>query len=195
MTRLAAALALLTLSLPALAAEDEPKPPAGGDPMAGWAPRKVAREAQDKKEIEALLKAMDDAGKKGDLDAAVALVDFPVLMVTDDSKGQARGETWTKEQWVKVMQPFFKPNPDMKMTHHHTIFLVTDSLATVDDQGTMTMGPKKIASRSSTLLIRKDGKWRVKSMIEGGWGDAMSAPQAADQEKAPAQGAPDAPAK
>jgi hypothetical protein len=194
MTRLVATLALLTASLQVLAAEEAPKGAQGADPMAGWSPRKVSREAQDKKEITALLAAMDDAGKKGDLQAAVALVDFPVLMVTDDSKGEASSEPWTKEQWVKVMEPFFKPNPDMKMTHRHAIFLVTDSLATVQDQATMTMGPKKVASRSATLLVRKGGQWRVKSMIEGGWGDMMSAPGASG-DGAPAQGASGAPTR
>jgi ketosteroid isomerase-like protein len=193
MTRFLLALAISTLSFRALAAGEEPKPSGGGDPMAGWKPAKVAREQQDRKEIDAVLKAMDDAGKKGDLDAAAAHVDFPVLMLTDDSKGQAMGETWTKEQWSKVMKPFYEhPNPDMKMSHRYTIFLVSDSLATVADQWSMTMGPKKMSSRSSSILVRKDGKWRVKSMMEGGWGDV---PMATGQGEAAPQGGSSASAK
>src|SRR6185369_12658213 len=111
MTRLAAALALLTLSLTARAADEAAKAPSGEDPMAGWAPPRVAREAQDRKEIQALLKAMDDAGNAGDVDAAAALLDYPVPMVNHDAKGQATAQPWSKEQWVKVMQPFFKPHP------------------------------------------------------------------------------------
>jgi hypothetical protein len=166
--RLTIALALLlsALALPTLAEEKS------GDPMAGWKPAKVKHEAADRKEILALLKAMDEAGKKGDLAAAAALVDFPVTMITDDSKGQAGGESWSKEQWTKVMAPFYaKPMTQMKVTHKPTVVLASDSLATVTDAWTMTMGKRKLAGKNATLLVRRDGQWRVKVMMEGGWGD------------------------
>lgn len=164
---------LLVPAAVALAAEEKGGAPPD-DPMAGWVPRKVTREAADRKEIAALFKAMDDAGKKGDIEAAAALVDFPVLMVTDDKKGQASGEAWSREQWIEVMTPFYKkPMGDMKLSHKPTIFLVTDSLASVDDVVTMTMGKKTITSRNSSLVVRKEGKWLLKAAMEGGWGDMM----------------------
>jgi hypothetical protein len=145
------------------------------DPMAGWVPPKVKNEAKDKQEIQALFRAMEAAGRTGDLDTAVALVDFPVMMITDDSKGEAMGEAWSREQWIEVMKPFYdKPMKDMKITHKPSIFLLSDSLASVDDVVTMTMGGKTITSRNSMFVIRKEGKWRVKAMAEGGWGDMMA---------------------
>lgn len=169
MKRIAIALAAL-LALPAAAAEA----PAAQDPMAVWKPPTVKNEAKDRKEIQAVLREMETAGMKGDLDAVVALVDFPVLMVTDDSKGRALAESWDREKWIEVMKPFYKPMPDMKVKHQPTIFLLSDSLATVGDVATMTMGKKKITTRNSLLLVRVDGRWRVKSMVEGGWGDMMA---------------------
>ncbi len=170
MMRLTIALAVVlsTVALPALAAEQS------GDPMAGWKPPKVKHEAAGRKEILALVKAMDEAGKKGDLEAAAALVDFPVTMITDDSKGQARGESWSKEQWTKVMAPFYaKPMTEMRVVHRPTVVLASDSLATLTDAWTMTMGKQKVVGRNATLLVRRDGRWRVKAMMEGGWGDMM----------------------
>jgi uncharacterized protein (TIGR02246 family) len=184
MRSLALVVTTLAIAAPALAQEKQDKAAAGGgDPMAGWVPRKVAKEAADKKQIMALFKAMEEAGQKGDLEAAAALVDFPVLMVTDDSKGEAMSGAWTKEQWMQVMAPFYKkPMSDFKVTHKPIIFMVTDSLASVDDQQTMTMQGKKVATRTTTLLVRRGGKWLVKSMVEGGWGDSMKeAPQSASQ--------------
>ena len=161
--------------------------------------RKVTKGAQDKKEIAALFRAMDEAGKKGDLEAAAALVDFPVLMVTDDSKGQAMGEAWTREQWVEVMKPFYeKPMKDMKVTHKPTVFLLSDSIASVNDVVTMTHGKKTMTARDSMILVRRDGKWKLKTMAESGWGDMMGqgAPQSAQgatppQGTTPPQGAQD----
>jgi uncharacterized protein (TIGR02246 family) len=155
---------------------------AAADPMAGWTPKKVMKEAQDRKEIAALIRAMDEAGRKGDLAAAAALMDFPVLMVTDDSKGQGSAAQWSREQWTQVMEPFYKKPMTEKLTHKPVIFLASDSLATLNDTVTVTMGKKSMTSRNAMVLVRKDGKWLVKSMMEGGWGDMMSQPQEATAE-------------
>ena len=163
---------LLALAAPALAADAQP---GSGDPMAAWKQPKVRAEEKDKKEIHALFGKMEAAGKKGDLEAAMALVDFPVLMVTDDSKGEAMGDAWTKEQWTEVMKPFYSKPMDAKMTHKANIFVVTDSLAVATDTWTMTTGGKTTSGRSSTLFIRRGGEWRIKAMMEGGWGE-MPAP-------------------
>ncbi len=169
---------LLMLALvPSLAlTQDKAGAQTSGDPMAGWVPPKVKSEAKDKQEIQALFKAMETASRTGDLDAAAALVDFPVTMITDDSKGQASGDAWSREQWTQVMKPFYdKPMKDVKVTHKPTIFLMSDSLASVSDVCTMTQGGKSMTTRNSTLVVRRDGKWRVKAMTEGGWGDVMGA--------------------
>ncbi len=167
--------ALLVVPSLVLGAEKDAGMPA--DPMASWVPPRVKSEAKDKQEIQAVLKSLDAAARTGDLEAAVALIDFPVMMMTDDSKGEAMGEAWNREKWAEVMKPFYgKPMKDMKVTHKPNVFLLSDSLATVDDVCTMTQGGKSITSRNSMVLIRKDGKWRVKSMAEGGWGDMMNQP-------------------
>ncbi len=146
------------------------------DPMAAWVPPKVENEAKDKREIQTVLRAMESAATTGDLEAAAALVDFPVTMITDDAKGEAMGEAWDRERWTQVMKPFYdKPMKDMKVTHKPTIFLLSDSLASVDDVCTMRKGGKTVTSRNSTFLVRRDGKWRVKAMAEGGWGDLVAA--------------------
>jgi hypothetical protein len=184
MKRLLLAVLVVPASL-ALAAEEKAAAPEKGaapteDPMAGWVPPKLANPAKDRKEIQTLIQAMDAAGKRGDVEAAAALVDFPVLMATDDSKGEGMAETWTREEWVEVMKPFYsKPMTDMKVTHKPDIFLLSDSLASVDDVATVKMGDRTITMRNTTLLVRRDGKWLVKAMAEPGWGDMTRMQQSA----------------
>ncbi len=171
-------LLIALLVVPSLTLGAEKAAETSADPMAGWVPPKVKSEAKDKQEIQALLRSMDAAGRTGDLDAAVALIDFPVMMMTDDSKGEAMGDAWDRERWTEMMKPFYaKPMKDMKVTHKPNIFLLSDSLAAVDDVCTMTQGGKTLTTRNSMVLIRTDGKWRVKSMAEGGWGDKMNQSQ------------------
>jgi uncharacterized protein (TIGR02246 family) len=179
------------LLVPSLALPAEDQAAGSQNPMAGWVPPRVTNAAKDKQEIQALFHAMDAAGRKGDLEAATALVDFPVMMMTDDGKSAGKAEPWGREKWMDVMRPFYaKPMKDVKVTHKPSIFLMSDALASVDDVATMTMGGKTVTTRSSTLLLRKDGEWRVKAMAEGGWGNVMAAqeratsgPQGTDQQQ------------
>jgi hypothetical protein len=102
--RFALALAAsFALASPGLA---EDKAGGGADPMAGWTPPVVKNEKTDRQQIEAFLKKMEVASTKGDIDAAAALIDFPVLMVTDNAKGEGGGEAWVREQWMQVMRPY-----------------------------------------------------------------------------------------
>lgn len=167
-----AVLASLAAAAPVRAAESTGAP--RGDPMATWKPPTVTRAAERKKEIAALWNAMHDAQRKGDVNAAADLVDYPVLMITDDSKGNAMGEPWARERWIQVMEPFYRhPNPNMHTKHKTTVFLLSNSLASVEDVVTVKMGAKIFTVRSGNMVIKKGGKWLFKAMAEGGWGDMM----------------------
>lgn len=166
LARSAVAFALSTLCVSARAADQA----ASADPMAAWKPPTVKAEGKDKKEIQALFHRMEAAGKKGDLEAAAAFIDFPVLMVTDDAKGEASAESWSREQWEKVMRPFYSKPMEGTMKHEPAIFLVTDSLATANVKWTMKEKGKTTSGKNSVTLIRKGGEWKVKVMMEGGWG-------------------------
>jgi hypothetical protein len=172
------------LASPGLA-DDKAAPAA--DPMAGWSPPVVKNEKKDRKEIEELLNKMEATSSKGDLDGAAALNDFPILMVTDNAKGEAGGEPWSREEWLQTMKTFYeKPMPAGTTTPgKRTVVLLTDSLALVGSSWTMKMGPKKVSGTSGLLLIRKGGEWKIKAMVEGGWGDTPM-PGTAPPEPAPA---------
>jgi hypothetical protein len=145
---------------------------AAGADMMGWVPRKVTKE--DKKGLDAMFKEMEAAWKAGDVNAAAALTDFPVYMVTDDSQGKVYTDMWDRAKYVQTMGDAMKNMPkDMmpKTTRKYTF--LTDTMAMVTEDHTMTMGGKKMQTRTACLAINKDGKWMLKSSVEGGWGDSM----------------------
>ena len=148
---------------------------AKGEAMGGWTPRKVTH--PDKKGIEAMLTQIDNAWMKGDIAATASMVDFPVYMVTDDSKGTVYTDSWTKDMYLTNMTETMKNMPsdmkDMKVKHNRKIDFITDDIAIVHDDAAMTMGKHTMNIRNANLVIKKDGKWMVKSMMEGGWGDSM----------------------
>ncbi|MCK7482803.1 MAG: hypothetical protein M0C28_41060 [Candidatus Moduliflexus flocculans] len=113
-------IALVGLCLPALAqdpaAEPAVAPAAAPAPAAptmdmmavGGASRPIKQEKLVKKELAAFFKAQEAAMKKGDLEACWAGVDYPVLMISDDAKGQGSGVMMTRDEYIASMKPFME---------------------------------------------------------------------------------------
>jgi ketosteroid isomerase-like protein len=134
---------------------------------------------QDKKGVDELYKAFEDAMKKGDVNAAADLVEFPVVMLTDDSKGAVKVSNATRDQWVAMFGPMITNTPkDMKMSNKHAATFLSDTLAVSIEQNSMSMGKVKGKWASMSVLTLVDGKWKFKQMAEAGWGD-MAPPTSA----------------
>jgi hypothetical protein len=63
------------------------------------------------------------------------------------------------------------------------VTFITDNIALVNAKMMMPMGKEKVEVRNSHTMILKDGKWLVKGMTEGGWGD-MAKKQMEEMKKA-----------
>lgn len=151
----------------------EPERRAVAHGLSGWVARKIADEKKAKQEIEVMLEEIHKAYRDGNIAEAAFWMDFPVQMVTDDWKGEVLESEWDRETWLDRMAPLFaNPVHEMQRTHKHAIFVISDSLANVDDQQTVHMGKSTVTIRSSSLVVRKDGQWRMKSVVESGWGDS-----------------------
>jgi hypothetical protein len=174
MKRSMLACAFLLLATPALAEEKDPKAAGGGGPdmtkMGPWT-RKPTNEKQTKKEVTEFLKVEEELAKKGDFDGAVARVDFPVYMLTDDAKGTPESDSWDKERYTATMKPFWEHMPkDTKVAHKLVLTVLSDSLVNVTDDFTMTMGKQKLSGRNMAVVVKRDGQWKWKVMGEAGWG-------------------------
>ena len=111
-------------------------------------------------------------------EAAAADVDFPIFMLTDDAKGTVEAKMFSKEEYIAIMKPFFEHAPkDQKFTHRYNITVLSDALAGVDDDFSMTAagGKMKMSGKNTGLLIKRDGKWLWKFMAEAGWGGMQPA--------------------
>jgi hypothetical protein len=147
-----------------------PAPGAGMAQAGPWA-RKPKDEKAVKKEIEAFFKEEEELMKKGDFDATLVRYDFPVFMATDDAKGTVESKYYSRDEYVAMMKPMMANMPkDMKMTHKPNVVVLSDSLASVTDDFTMTIGKEKLSGKNHALLVKVGGKWKWKSMTEAGWG-------------------------
>jgi uncharacterized protein (TIGR02246 family) len=175
-------LLLAALLLPSLAAGAPAAAPPAVTGPASRVPRTVRDEAKAKKEIQELFLGLDDAGERGDADAAAALLDFPLLVATDGAAGEASGSPWSRERWLETMAPVYDvPLKNARITHKAQVFLVSDSLATVNLITTVTKAGKSTVEKSAAIVIRRDGEWRIKARVESGWSDVALAPAEPDE--------------
>ena len=130
---------------------------------------------KDDKGVEALYAAVEDATKKADVNAAADHHDFPIAMSTDDATGMFQTSMYTREMWVNEMKPWFANMPkDMKMSMKRKIHWHSDTLATVIEDHSMTMGKVKGSWVTTSTVVKKGDKWMFKSMMEAGWGRPQS---------------------
>jgi hypothetical protein len=167
----------LLLAAPALA-QDKPAAPGAAPPAAGGAmdmtkmgPMSRPVTKPDKKGVEDLFKAMETAMKAGDVNAAADLVDFPVIMLSDDSTGAPQHFNATREQWVGMMGPMMGGMKDVKFNSKRTPTFLSDTLAVVIEDISMSAGKTKGKWKSMSVVAQRDGKWKFKEMSEAGWGD------------------------
>jgi uncharacterized protein (TIGR02246 family) len=167
---------LIVLGFSAVAvAQDKAAPPAGAAAGPDWSKvgplsRKVTKE--DKKGVADLYKAAQEAMKKGDVNAFADLVDFPAIMLSDDSKGQVQSFNATREQLVEMMKPMFAGMPkDVTMKSKQTAHFLSDGLAVAIEENEMSGGKMKGKWKGMSVLTLKDGRWKFKQMAEAGWGD------------------------
>lgn len=193
MTRIALPIGALAVISVAVAvsrhASEKPGHTAGLHGLQGWSPPKITDEKQEKKDIEALLEEMHAAYRNGDRAAAAARIQFPILMITDDWKGEVLARSWDRGTWMLAMAPLFDhPAHEMQREHQHNIFVMSDSLASVQDEQSVTIGKKKVTIRSSSILVKKDRGWFVQATVEGGWGNTPIARPVMPAAMAPALG-------
>ena len=181
---LSACLIALSFASVALAENSDAARDAAGDQeMHGPMTRMPKNEKADKSELDKFFKSWEGAWMTGDLDGLTAMVDYPVLMLTDDSKGTFVKSEMTQDQWVATMKPMIAKMQEKKAEHEKmmkkashktTCFMLSDDLASCEGEMTMSGGKMKGTIRSQTLLTRAGGAWKVKSMVEAGWGDKMA---------------------
>lgn len=176
-----AALCLVGALLIAAPAVAQDKPAAGAAPPAAAAgapdmsklgPMSRPVTKQDKKGIADLYKAMEAAMKAGDVNAAADLVEFPVIMLSDDSTGTVHHFNATREQWVGMIGQLMSGMKDVKYTTKHTPYFLSDTLAVAIEDISMTAGKMKGKWKAMSVLTQAGGKWKFKQMSEAGWGDA-----------------------
>jgi hypothetical protein len=151
--------------------------------------RKPKNEGAVKKEITAWLAEDEKLVAARNWDGVLARIDFPVMVITDSASGAVSSRSASRDEYLAEMKPIWDTMPaDLKTKHRYTISVLSDSLASVVDDFTMTTGKVTVSGRNASTLVKVGGTWKWKTKAEAGWGDTGAPPAAAPAPAAPSPG-------
>lgn len=112
---------------------------------------------------------------KNELDEMAAMAIFPLAVVTDDSDGNYVSQDWDVATFKQAMD-LTSQGVDLATisieNNRNPIFLGENLAVVITDAITTIAGEAK-QSRYVDIMVKQDGVWKYKSMIQAGWGDML----------------------
>lgn len=112
---------------------------------------------------------------KNELDEMAAMAIFPLVVVTDDSSGNCVSQDWDVATFKQAMDLTSQGVDLATITienDRNPIFLGENLAVVITDAVTTIAGQSK-QSRYADIMVKQDGVWKYKSMIQSGWGDML----------------------
>ena len=132
-----------------------------------------------KQSIDSWFAEYDNLSKKGDVEGMANMAMFPIHVITDDSTGNGYAESWTRDQFIRIMTEAMKGTPtDMDMKTTRTPFFLTKDLVAVITNATVTGGGQVHQMCYADILVKVNGSWKFQTMVQGGWGDMLKSQNA-----------------
>ena len=140
------------------------------DNLRGPLSRTVTNE--DRQGIEALFVAAAHAWEKEDMQALMGLYDLSVYAGTDNAAGAYQAAECGGEQLRAILTATMQAQrKDVSRTERRTAHFLSDSMAMVLVETSVTRNGDALGSYTSAILVvKKGGLWRFKSGLEAGHG-------------------------
>lgn len=130
--------------------------------------------AKQKTEIADWYKKYDELIKKADVEAMADHAAFPLTVISDDPSGKGISRHWNREEFVKAMTNAMSNTPkDIKYNTVRTPLMINDNLAMVLTEWDMTANKKKTKAKYADILVKDNGTWKFKTMVQAGWGEFL----------------------
>ena len=144
--------------------------------------RLPANDKSEKEQLDRFFEGWGNAWKAHDLDTVAGMIDFPVLVMTDDSHGDYSQAEMEEAPWIAMMKPLLamrpepgteRGHPEKKWSHRVTCFLLSDDLASCDGEASGDSAGSPL--RVEFVVSRTPDGWKVKAMTQAGWGNGSTA--------------------
>lgn len=126
----------------------------------------------DMEGLMAWFKNYDMLAANNDADAMIKEAHLPITVITDDSNGECVTQQWNEASFRASIEGNAS-SPDTKIENNRQPFFLNENLAVVITEGKVTNAEGTQYMRYADVLVKKDGAWKFKSMMQAGWGDML----------------------
>lgn len=126
---------------------------------------------EDTAALEALYKRRDDAHKLRNWEMLRDTIDFPVWMVSDTSEHEAVTWLGDESKLLEVQGNIMRAVPRTPVEHQRRFIFLTSGLALNLESNWVMVGAERLEFKAAHVLVKRGGQWKVKSVVEGGWGN------------------------
>ena len=126
-------------------------------------------------DIESLMawfKNYDALAANNNADAMIKEAHLPITVITDDSNGECVTQQWDESAFRASIEGNAS-NPNTKIKNDRQPFFLSQNLAVVITEAMVTSGENVQYMRYVDVLVKRNGEWKFKSMMQAGWGDML----------------------
>jgi hypothetical protein len=127
---------------------------------------------EDQAGLEKMYRDRDEAHKRGDWELLRTTVDFPMTLATDSMDEEATLITCEEEEFRERAGNAMRLVPRVPVDHNRRFLFLSESLVLNLEDNTVKVGEEVLHFKAAHLVIKKDGLWKVKMVMEGGWAKA-----------------------
>lgn len=129
---------------------------------------------KQKAEIAEWFKKYDELIKKMDIEAMANQAAFPITVISDEQNGNGISRQWNREDFVKAMtNAMSNTHKDIKYNTVRTPLVINEHLVVVLTEWNMKADKKTTKSKYADILVKEDGVWKFKTMVQAGWGEFL----------------------
>ncbi len=132
--------------------------------------------AEDRESLQAWFADYDALSARREVERMADLAVFPLNLVSDDSAGDGRVAQWDRAEFVETMTRVMSESGagDITFESTRTPVFISPAIAVVFTDATMTTDGTTHQLRYADIMVRRGGSWAFQTMIQSGWGDALS---------------------
>ena len=138
-------------------------------PQTGYDPT-----TEDRASLDAWFEEYDGHCVKNNIERMADMAVFPLNLISDDSAGNGRSAQWDRGQFIATMSHVMgEGSQEVAFRNARTPVFLSASMAVVFTHSVVTAGDRTHEMDYADVLVRRNGIWAFKTMIQSGWGDKL----------------------
>lgn len=128
--------------------------------------------ATDVQSVEAWFKNYDALVKTSDVEKMIEEAYLPITVITDDSNGDCVAQQWDTDAFRASIEGNAS-DPDTSIQNDRQFHFLNQNLVIAITESTVATKDTVQRMKYADVLVKRDGKWKFKCMIQTGWGDML----------------------